>query len=349
MNHTLAQKLLHAMQQRGFWSLAMRPLSWLYGALAARQRRRALAAQVTLPVPVVVAGNVVMGGTGKTPIVAAIVNHLKANGWRPAVISRGYGGSLTAAQPPLFVSSTTSTDLCGDEPKWLQQTTGVPVVVHRDRLAAAMHCLRQSENVDILVSDDGLQHLSLPRNLELVVFDDRGEGNGLQLPAGPLREPWQGRPIRQPILGIYNRTGSNPDRIPASLSGEVPFYICERRMAGDFVRVDGLEAKAQLSGPVHVFTAIAKPDAFLAMLQQRAQAEGFVIKAIHTWPDHAPLNRLALPPTGGLPVICTAKDAVKLRENPSIDLSRCWIAPLTLSLPDAFWTAFDRALPSKKD
>jgi tetraacyldisaccharide-1-P 4'-kinase len=120
-------------------------------------------------------------------------------------------------------------------------------------------------------------------------------------------------------------------------------------MVGDFVRVDGLDAKAQLSGPVHVFTAIAKPDAFLAMLQQRARTAGFVIKAIHTWPDHAPLNRLALPPTGGLPVICTAKDAVKLREHKSIDLSQCWIAPLTLSLPGEFWTAFDQALPSKNN
>ena len=347
MKHTLAQKLLHAMQQRGLWSSAMRPLAWLYGALAARQRRRALAAQVKLPVPVVVVGNVVMGGTGKTPIVAAIVNHLKANGWQPAVISRGYGGSLAAAQPPLLISSTTSTNLCGDEPKWLQQTTGVPVVVHRNRVAAAMYCLGQAESVDILISDDGLQHLSLPRSLELVVFDDRGDGNGLQLPAGPLREPWHGRPIRQPIFGIYNRVSASPDLVPPGLSDQVPFYICERHMVGDFVRVDGLDAKARLSGPVHVFTAIAKPDAFLTMLQQRAQTEGFLIKAVHTWSDHAPLNRLALPPTSGLPVICTAKDAVKLRENASLDQSQCWIAPLAISLPNEFWSAFDQALPSK--
>ena len=349
MKHKLARNLLHAMQQRGFWSLAMRPLAWLYGALATRQRRCALAAQVTLPVPVVVVGNVVMGGTGKTPIVAAIVNHLKANGWRPAVISRGYGGTLASARPPLFVNAATAADLCGDEPKWLYETTGVPVVVHRDRLAAAQHCLREAKNIDILVSDDGLQHLSLPRDLELVVFDERGEGNGLQLPAGPLREPWHGRPIRQPLLGIYNRTGDSPDRLPEGLSDQVPFYTCERRMVGDFVRVDGIEVRAQLSGAVQVFTAIAKPDAFLAMLQQRAQAEGFVIEAIHTWPDHAPLNRLALPPIGDLPVICTAKDAVKLRENTAIDLSQCWIAPLALSFSDAFWTVFDQALPNKNN
>ena len=88
---------------------------------------------------------------------------------------------------------------------------------------------------------------------------------------------------------------------------------------------------------------------YKAMTPLNAEKRRRVIEAIHTWPDHAPLNRLALPPTGGLPVICTAKDAVKLRENPSIDGSQCWIAPLTLSLPDAFWTAFDRFLPSKKD
>ncbi len=349
MKQTLAQTVVNAMQRRGLWSLAMRPIAWLYGVLALRQRRLALAAQVTLPVPVVVVGNVVMGGTGKTPTVAAIVSHLKAAGWRPGVVSRGYGGKLAAGQPPLLVSSATSTDLCGDEPKWLQQTTGVPVVVHRDRVAAAMHCLRQPENIDILVSDDGLQHLVLPRSLELVVFDDRGVGNGLELPAGPLREPWHGRPIRQPVLGIYNRSGGSQDEIPASLSGQVPFFICERRMIGDYLRVDGLDARAQLSGPVHVFTAIAKPDAFLAMLQQRAQAEGFFIQAIHTWPDHAPLNRVALPKTGDLPVICTAKDAVKLRENESLDLSQYWIAPLALSLPDTFWAAFDHALPSKNE
>lgn len=350
MRSNLTQTVLRAMQHRGLWSTVMRPVAWLYATLAARRRQQALAAQKPLPVPVIVVGNVVLGGTGKTPIVAAVVDHLKATGWVPAVISRGYGGGVRADQLPLSVNSVTPTDLCGDEPKWLHEVTGCPVVVHPDRVRAAAYCLSQFPNVDVLVSDDGLQHLALPRALELVVFDERGDGNGLQIPAGCLREPWINRPIRQPVLGVYNRLSVDSGRpLPNGLSNRVPFYDCERRIMGDFMRADGLEVKSRLSGSVQVITAIAKPDVFWTMLQQRAHADGFVVEALHSWPDHSPLNRLKLPPTDRLQVVCTGKDAVKLREHPSIDLTRCWVAPLTVSLADSFWSAFDEALHAKNE
>jgi len=261
------------MQVRGSWSLVMRPFSWVYRALAAMARRRALRNQVSLAVPVVVVGNVIVGGSGKTPIVAELVDHLRRGGWAPGIVSRGYGAPIDANSPALHVQAATTAAQCGDEPKWLAQTTDVPVFVHPDRVLAARACLALYPQVDVLVSDDGLQHLQLPRALEVIVFDQRGIGNGLLLPAGLLREPWPLRTQRQPVLHVAPSPLDQPGAIHPVWRG--PVYACHRQLGARFQRLDGQAACEGFTGKVQLLAAIAKPEAFEDMMRARAQTSGF--------------------------------------------------------------------------
>lgn len=164
------------------------PLSWLYRAIGASRRRKAWDAKdELLPVPVVVVGNITAGGTGKSPLTAWLVAELRAAGWRPVVLSRGYGGK--SPEYPLLVDADTTPAQAGDEPVMLAQATAAPVVVDPKRRRGALWALEQ-ELGDILICDDGLQHYGLPRDVELAVFDGvRGIGNGGVIPVGPLREP----------------------------------------------------------------------------------------------------------------------------------------------------------------
>ena len=168
--------------------LLLTPLSWLYQAVAEARRRKAVEAHTQkLSVPVVVVGNITAGGTGKSPLTAWLVDVIQAAGWRPVVLSRGYGGN--SSDYPLLVTEDTLPSLAGDEPVMLAQATGVPVVVDPDRRRGAAYALNHALG-DVLISDDGLQHYRLPRDIELSVFDgSRGVGNGALIPVGPLREP----------------------------------------------------------------------------------------------------------------------------------------------------------------
>ncbi|MGH8481671.1 MAG: tetraacyldisaccharide 4'-kinase, partial [Nevskiaceae bacterium] len=167
----------------------LRPLAALFGFVARLRRRRqqAQAREQRLPVPVVVIGNIAVGGTGKTPFVIWLVERLREWGWRPGVVSRGYGGN--APRWPQQVKPDSEPAVVGDEPVLIARRAGCPVFVGPDRVLAAQRLLA-SGGVDIVVSDDGLQHYRLWRDLEIAVVDaTRGLGNGRLLPAGPLREP----------------------------------------------------------------------------------------------------------------------------------------------------------------
>lgn len=186
----LTQVLTHAWSRRACLPRLLWPLAALHGMLVRLRRAlysRGLRASVRLRVPVVVVGNVVAGGAGKTPLVMALVAHLRAAGYRPGVISRGYGRQ---AKECLEVLPTLSTTQTGDEPLLIRQLTGAPVFVARRRSEAAQALLRAHPDTDLIVCDDGLQHYALQRDLNIAVFDERGVGNGWLLPAGPLREPW---------------------------------------------------------------------------------------------------------------------------------------------------------------
>ncbi|QSP93618.1 tetraacyldisaccharide 4'-kinase [Marinobacter salinisoli] len=171
---------------RPLWFLA--PFSWLFQAVSGTRRRKAWDVKDDdLPVPVIVVGNITAGGTGKSPLTAWLVSELKNAGWRPVVLSRGYGGK--SSQYPLLVTADSDPRVVGDEPVMLAQTTAMPVVVDPQRRRGAAWALEKGLG-DVLVCDDGLQHYQLPRDLELAVFDGaRGIGNGAIIPVGPLREP----------------------------------------------------------------------------------------------------------------------------------------------------------------
>ncbi|MGE8375416.1 MAG: tetraacyldisaccharide 4'-kinase, partial [Diaphorobacter nitroreducens] len=222
----LAERLRGAWQQRGALALALWPLSLLYGVLTALRRalyRTGLLRSERLPVPVIVVGNVIAGGAGKTPVTLAVVRHLQARGWRPGVISRGYGRATADCREVLPASSAAEV---GDEPLLIARASGVPVFVARRRAQAGRALLAAHPATNILVCDDGLQHLALARDLEVCVFNDEGAGNGWLLPAGPLREPWPR------AVDLVLHAGSPP-------GGGAPQFALSRELAAHAVNASG--------------------------------------------------------------------------------------------------------------
>ncbi|MBP8272506.1 MAG: tetraacyldisaccharide 4'-kinase, partial [Sphaerotilus sp.] len=201
---TPAARLEAIWQHGGPAQWALRPLGGLHGVLVGLRRwlyRQGWKATVRLPCPVIVVGNRVAGGAGKTPTTLALVGVLQQAGWRPGIVSRGHGSQTTAARP---VHAHTPATEVGDEPLLMQRRSGVPVWVGRDRAAAAAALLAAHPDVNVLVCDDGLQHLRLGRTVEIVVFDARGAGNGWLLPAGPLREPIDAPAAAPQQFVLYN-------------------------------------------------------------------------------------------------------------------------------------------------
>jgi len=327
----LAAALQRSWQARGALSTVLLPASWGFAAAAAARRQlfvRGVRERSRLPVPVVVVGNVLVGGAGKTPTVIAIVALLELNGRAPGIVSRGYGRS---GDDVVVVDPAADADRVGDEPLLLRRRTAVPVAVGADRVAAARALLRAHPEVDVIVSDDGLQHLALERDVEVLVFDERGVGNGRLLPAGPLRE-------RIPeALGSHQLVVYNADAATTPLPG----HVARRELAGvaplaGWWRGEPPEraALASLRGRTIVAVAgIARPERFFAMLR----ASGLDIVELPL-ADHA--DFAALPwPAGTADVVVTEKDAVKLPPERALGAS-VWVARLDF-VPDA---AFEAAL-----
>ena len=274
--------------------------------------------RVRLPVPVVVVGNVTAGGTGKTPLVIALIEALRARGLRPGVISRGYGGS---AVRPSQVTADSGPDLVGDEACLIFRATGAPVSVGRDRVAAG-GLLLATGLVDVLIADDGLQHYKLCPDVEICVIDgDRRFGNGRLLPAGPLREPverLQGIDFR-----ICNGAGTGPGEVAMALAGDEAVALTDttlRRRLADF------------SGKrVHAVAGIGNPSRFFAGLR----ATG-IETVEHAFDDHHAFVAADLEFGDGLPVLMTEKDAVKCERFAD---ARLWSVPVRAVLPDGFFDA----------
>jgi tetraacyldisaccharide 4'-kinase len=302
----LESTLTRAWTRRGPIACTLLPLSWIYAvgrALHVGLYRSGLLRSWRVGVPVVVVGNVYAGGAGKTPLVIELVRELKARGWRPGVISRGYGRRTDEVRP---VEATSRVDEVGDEPLLIAQQAAAPVVVGADRVTAARVLRSLSPKCDIIVCDDGLQHPRLARDVEIAVLHFRGLGNGWLLPAGPLREP--------------------PDRLGrvdgVVLNGDVPPVRLERpvfRMLGELGDVYALAdprrrapiaalAEEQRGKPVRIVAAagIAAPEQFFAMLR----AAGLAFDAI-ALPDH--YDYVANPFAGRDydVALVTEKDAVK--------------------------------------
>lgn len=324
--------------RRGPISRLLLPLSWIYWALHTLRLwlyRQGWLRMETLPVPVIVVGNLVAGGAGKTPLVMALVHHLRRQGWRPGVVSRGHGRRSHDCREVLPVSRAED---CGDEPLLIRQRCEVPVFVAPSRAQAGRALLQAHPTVNIIVCDDGLQHHSLRRQLNIAVFDERGLGNGDLLPAGPLREPWPrhhrpGDKLRGiDLIASYGA--------PASLGG----YGCARRLAATAHATDGSAvALSSLQGVrLQAWAGIAKPAQFFAMLRER----GLHLEASRAWPDHHIYTEADLPKDPDLTLLITEKDAVKLMPLARPLAPRLLAVGLEIEPEAAFFEALDTAMQS---
>jgi len=299
-------------------TVLLRPLSWLFCALVWLRRRAyrlGLLRTTRLSVPVVVVGNLTVGGTGKTPLVIWVAEHLKRAGYRPGIISRGYGGR--AKRWPQQVRADADPYVVGDEAVLAARRTGCPMAVGPNRVAAALALLAHA-NCDIIISDDGLQHYALGRDIEIAVVDGvRRFGNGLCLPAGPLREP-------------VSRLASVDCVVSNGLAAHDEYRMLYR---GDTLRP--LESGESPQGldtlrgrEVHAVAGIGNPEHFFAMLRRHG------IKVTdHPFPDHHPYKAGDLDFGDEAPVIMTEKDAVKCRR---FARSNHWYVPVEAELDEAF-------------
>jgi tetraacyldisaccharide 4'-kinase len=284
-------------------SALLAPLSLGFGAVVGVRRfsyRAGWRRAERLPVPVVVVGNLVAGGTGKTPLVLWLVDALRARGFRPAILSRGYGG---ANERPCEVAIGGDAARYGDEPLLLAERSGVPVWIGRDRASAARAAIAAHPDRDLLICDDGLQHYALARDFEIAVEDERGYGNGLLLPAGPLREP----PSRQVDATVVNgapaRTGAFAMRLePAGFRG---VRDPQRTAAADALRGRRLHAVAGIGNPARFFATLA--------------SLGLAFTP-HAFPDHHAFAPADLDFADCDAVLMTEKDAVKCRAFSRDDL-----------------------------
>lgn len=319
----LHQRLPRVWTRRGPMAWALRPIAAIYGLLVGL-RRWGYAAGVFktrhVPALVVVVGNVVAGGAGKTPVTIALARHLLARGWRVGVISRGHG---RRTQDVRAVTHSSSPLDVGDEPLLIHQATGVPVWVARARADAAQGLLQAHPEVQILICDDGLQHWALARDLEICVMDERGVGNGWLLPAGPLREAWP-RPVDW-VLHTGPRLADN-----SGLGG----YRAQRQLADHAVGADGQRvALSTLKGQaVDAVAGLARPEAFFGMLRQA----GLTLANTIALPDHHDFQDWT-PTKTGRTLLCTEKDAAKLWPH---DLDALAV-PLVIKPEADFWTALD--------
>jgi tetraacyldisaccharide 4'-kinase len=284
--------------------LPLWPLAWVYRAVVALRRAlysTGLLQRQRAPVPVVVVGNLTVGGTGKTPIAAWLARQIAARGHRVAVVLRGYGGRHTGS--PRVVSATDDPALVGDEALVHALSGPSVVVIGADRVAAAR--LAAEQGAEVVVCDDGLQHLRLARDCEIAVVDRaRGLGNGQLLPAGPLREP-ASRLERVDAVVLASKGASGA----TTLQPRKPFVAEARLELGNAVNLQSRarrELESFRGGAVHAVAAVGHPEAFFAALR----AAGLDIVA-HPLPDHAAIDPAALGLPPGATVLMTAKDAVK--------------------------------------
>ncbi len=311
-------------QRLGWYALL--PLTVIYCLLNAIKRWRDKRQQVTHTIPVIVVGNITVGGTGKTPLVIALVEILRQAGFKPAVVSRGFGRQ-GKDQQAIAVTANAAAAVVGDEPLLIVQRTDTPLYIHRQRNRAIEAVLQQHPECNVIISDDGLQHYRMGRSLEIAVVDgSRQFGNGYCLPAGPLREVLK-RLDACDFVVVNAETAHNP-------------YFAMRLQFEQLaqLRTGQTQPLAQWWGKtVHAVTGIGNPQRFVATLE----AAGLQV-ILHAYPDHHTFTGAELQFTDTLPVIMTEKDAVKCRQLHGLDavvLARCWYLPITAVLDDDFINA----------
>lgn len=330
---SLKRTLPAAWYRRASWLVLLQPLAWLYGKLSARRRRRLENSAYRATVPVIVSGNLSVGGTGKTPLTIALAQELQRRGLQVVILSRGYGGK--SASYPLDVKLNTAVEDCGDEALLLALYGNCPVIVDPVRARAALYA-ETRYRPDVLLCDDGLQHYALARDVEIVVVDGaRGFGNGRLLPAGPLREGVE----RLEHVDCIVINGTVQAELPAFT---VPDFPMQLRTVGLRSLRDGQELSLSEwqerhgQGPVHAVAGIGNPERFFQSLREL----GFAIIE-HAFADHQPWRRGQLDFADGLPVLMTEKDAVKYLGFAD---ERHWAVQVEAELPAAFFDAMEGAL-----
>jgi tetraacyldisaccharide 4'-kinase len=320
--------LARVWQGRGLTARLLWPLSILHGAaraLAVGVYRIGLRRAQNVGIPVVVIGNLYAGGTGKTPTLIEVVRGLRQRGWHPGVISRGYGGE--ARQARLVTSGCTAAE-CGDEPVLIAAATGAPVAVGQDRVEAARLLRRSHPSCNVLVSDDGLQHRALARDVEIAVIHQRGMGNGWLLPAGPLRDP--PRRLRDVDAVVFNgpiqpvRIHSPFFRLSTSIDEAFSLSRPEQRTLLSKL------AREQAQGKMRLLAAcgIGTPERFFTMLQD----QGLKFDTMPL-PDHFSYRHNPFPANGVERILITEKDAVKCRLDRMLARDeRIWVVPLRAGL-----------------
>jgi tetraacyldisaccharide 4'-kinase len=315
--------------RRGLAACALFPVSLLFRFIAALRRalyRAGILRSTRIAMPVVVVGNIFIGGTGKTPLVIWLVQALRDAGYVPGVISRGYGAT---SDSPMEVTPISPARDVGDEPALIAARTGVPLFTCRNRVAAARALLQHHPEVDVIVSDDGLQHYALQRDIEIMLFDARGAGNGWLLPAGPLREP----PSRRADFTV-----ANAHAVPKGLAADRSHVwrmelvgVVAEQLSDPSQRMTLSALAADPSKTILAAAGIGNPARFFAMLQ----TAGLRFDALPL-PDHHDFSDR---PFDGIKVdiiLITEKDAVKCRHIEHLkDDPRLWVVPVTARIDGA--------------
>lgn len=303
-------------QKSGWWSILARPLSALYGLglhisrYQGLQKRQHTKKPAT---PVVVVGNLYVGGTGKTPVILRCIEALRTRGWNPGLVSRGYG--TKSSKTPAVGRGQLSADQFGDEPAMIAQKTDIAVAVFSDRHQAILALQSFDPSINVILSDDGLQHWPMHRDIEILVEDNRGIGNGLLLPAGPLREPAQRREQVDAITKRITDAKPKPTRVEQlQVFCEFRLEICTLRhlQTGEIITPDSFQAWRQSQASLLALAGIGVPERFFAQLRTLGlhpdRTEGLA--------DHADLSQTWLSEQPESTILLTEKDAVRLGTLP---------------------------------
>ncbi|QSA97346.1 tetraacyldisaccharide 4'-kinase [Methylococcus sp. EFPC2] len=323
-----AQKLWYDRERPAAW---LKPFAGLFGRAVALRRLAYSQGWKTadrLPVPVVVVGNLTVGGVGKTPLVIWLAEFLARVGYKPGVISRGYGG--LPLNEPCRVDADSLPRYFGDEPVLIARRTGVPVYVFRQRAEAGRRLLAETD-CDLLIADDGLQHYALARDVEIAVVDgERRFGNGALLPAGPLREPAERLDEADLVVA---RGRPQAGEYEMKLAGGEAVNLLDptlRKLLTEFVGV-----------PVHAVAGIGHPGRFFDDLRRA----GLTVEG-HVYPDHHAYEAADIDFGDESPVLMTEKDAVKC---PGLAGEHHWVVPVSAELPAEFGEKLLQLLQVKRD
>lgn len=349
-----------AWQRQAAWLWLLLPFSWLYGLITMLRRqayKRGIFSSYRAPIPVMVIGNISVGGSGKTPLIIALVDYLQDQGIKVGVISRGYGGDTS--QMPALVSNASLPTVVGDEPCLIVNTTGVAMAVCPNREQAITTLLKTYPDLQLIIADDGLQHYALQRDIEWIVVDAaRGFGNEQLLPTGFLREPisrLKGADVvyheSVETVSTHYKDGSRQhqvSRLRMHLKADNMQRLWQPESFADQVNNDVPKKGSQ----VHAVSGIGYPQRFFNTLESL----GFEVLG-HPYPDHYEFNLTELIQYSDHPIVVTTKDAVKIRalllENTAEQaltddyktlVNNLWVLPVTAVLSDNCYPHFNQQL-----